>query len=85
MAKRIAVLMKLRADVTPAEVKELCDLLRRVGEPTWLRNRGYETYTNPVLGDKRTRPAPHKDSDKTNEEIIERYDDRYGDPSFYIA
>ncbi len=38
MPKRAAVLMKLKAGVTKDEVKELCLLLHRIGEPTWMRN-----------------------------------------------
>lgn len=84
MAKRVAVLMKLRDGVTKGEVKKLCELLRRIGDPSWLQNRGYETYVNPVLGDQRIRYAPHKNRDKTDEEIVTRYEDEYGDPTFYI-
>lgn len=84
MSKRVAVLMKLRDGVSNREVRELCDLLRRIGDPSWLKTTEYENYTNPVLGDERIRRAPHKDRVKTNDEIVHRFEDEYGDPCFYI-
>ena len=84
MAQRTAVLMKLKDGVTKGEVRELCALLRRIGEPEWLKINGYEKYTNPVLGDIRSRRAPQKDRAKTDEEIVHRYEDEHGEPVFYI-
>lgn len=70
MAKRVAVLMKLRDGVTRGEVKELCDLLRRIGDPQWLT-----TWSKgPGLST----------TQKTDEEIVNRYDDKWGDPTFYV-
>ncbi len=82
MSQRVAVLMKLRDGVTKAEVRELCDLLRRIGEPSWLRLSKTEWRDNPVLGDKR----PHlvDGGAKPDEAIVRKYDDQHGDPSFYI-
>lgn len=36
MAKRAAVLMKLKEGVTKGEVRELSALLERIGDPEWV-------------------------------------------------
>jgi hypothetical protein len=84
MAKRVAVLMKLKDGLTVREAHELCELLRRLGDPAWLKTTEYESYENPVLGDRRIRRAPAQDRPKSDEEILHRYDDEYGDPVFYV-
>lgn len=42
MAKRVAVLMKLKDGVSRAEVRELCALLHRIGELTWMNDRNQQ-------------------------------------------
>lgn len=68
MAKRAAVLMKLRDGVTRGEVRELEALLRRIGDPTWLK---YASHYGPEKAGK-------------DKPIVQSYDDQYGDPCFYI-
>jgi hypothetical protein len=84
MAQRVAVLMKLKDGVTKGEVRELCELLRRIGEPSWLMDGGYDE----VRGTENGRAFVHYNrrpkKPRTDEQIVQRYDDEYGDPTFYI-
>lgn len=80
MSQRVAVLMKLKDGVTKGEVRELCALLRRIGDPTALRIRPYKTEVRD--GQKWAVAQPERA--KTDDEIAQKYDDEYGDPVFYI-
>lgn len=73
MTQRVAVLMKLREGVTKGEVKELCDLLRRIGDPEWLN------IDESMARWQKCKPGP-----KTDEQIVKKYNDQHGDPVFYI-
>ena len=80
MAKRLAVLMKLKANVSQEEVKQLADLLRKIGDPEW-------TVTSESLAkwNKNLKVGPRPDvAREGNGGLITEYDDKYGDPTFYI-
>lgn len=72
--------MKLKAGVTKGEVKELCELLRRIGDPASLQITPYVTETR--QGERWSVAQPRRP--KTDEEIAVKYNDEHGDPVFYI-
>jgi hypothetical protein len=75
--RRHAVLMKLKEGVTRQAVRELCEMLRRVADPKWLAARHEQDKDGKFL--RACAPRP-----KTDAEIVQPYDDEYGDPVFYI-
>lgn len=89
MAKRVAFVMKLREGVTRGEIRELMALLERVGDPSWV----FPTKTNYIADPEhctksdcahwkcRVEEVPVEDREG---HIFEKYDDKYGDPCFYI-
>jgi hypothetical protein len=87
MSRRVAVLMKLRDGVTKAEVRELCDLLRKIGDPSSLLDSGYDEERIPDPSHPGRQAVRFKDRPrrpKKDEEIVQTYDDEHGDPVFYI-
>ena len=84
MSKRLAVLMKLRDGVTKAEVRELCVLLRRIGEPSWLLDQGYDEVRGQDRGRAVVQLVRRERKPKTDEQMLMRYEDEHGDPVEYI-
>lgn len=80
MARRHAVLMKLKDGITNAEARELAAVLRKLADPQWLQTRDPIPFRENGQACVRY-SAPRQ---KTDKEIIREYDDEYGDPTFYI-
>lgn len=80
MAKRVAVLMKLKANVSKEEIHQLAELLRKIGDPEWT------TVPESIAKwNKNLKPGPKEDLAREGRGgIATEYNDEHGDPVFYI-